>query len=727
MSRPAPEVAGPRAVRAARAARAIRALLRGALAGALAGAVVGLGVAHAGLAGLAPLQVGSQAVYLGALAQGTALAGGLAGALGALLLGLLGLSGSSGWAGSSGWVGACARVAARAAGTWPGCVALATLAGLELHVALGPAELAPPVHAAVVLAAALGALLVLALACRAVPVLASTSLWSAAVLVLLAAAVARVGATPAMEHGLPPLAALSWAPLALVATAALGLGRRPRAARAAAALAAVGWVLAGVVWVRAAARDPAGGAPRSPRPNVLVVTVDTLRADHVGAYGARHVRTPSLDALAADGVLWERAISPIPTTNPAHSSLFTGLYPGNHGVINNAPYAFLPGIVTLPELCEAAGYRTAAFVSGYTLKRDLSRLFRRFQVYDDVFGFLPWVPSEWRDTSLPVLAKRVAPALGLRLRILDERFDRRADDLVDAALDWLDRNGGGPFCLWLHLYDPHMPYDPPAPFDRAGDGPVGYGPNWYDFDPEDRERSVQAGRPLERFRDLYAGEVEFVDHELGRLLAGLDERGLRERTLVVLTSDHGESLGEHDYYFDHSYYLYDTCLAVPLIARFPDGLGRGQRIPEQARLVDVLPTVVEALGLAVPDGIDGTSLLPRVRGAPPAEPEPSLSVTYEFRLSQQKRLLAVRTDRWKYVRTSYQWDEFVRRPEREELYDLAADPGELHDLAAGEPELLARFRELAREPWARWVHDLGSVDRELSEEQRDRLRSLGYF
>lgn len=693
--------------------------LRALLGGALVGAVFGLVIAHAGLGRLAPLQVGSQAVFCGALALGSCAVGALAACLFALAL------------------GRSARRAARSPSSrsaaprpWPGWAALAVLAGLELHLDLEPSDLAAPAHAGVVLASALALLLVLAWAGRRWPMLESPVVWSTALLALLGAVLLRIGRTPAMQQGAPGFGVWTWAPLALLGVGALGLGRRPRGARAGALLALFLFASAAFVWTRAAARH---GAPRSARPNLLLITVDTLRADHVGCYGSREVRTPHIDALAAEGALWEHAISPIPTTNPAHSSLFTGLYPGNHGVINNAPYAFFPGVLTLPELCEQSGYSTVAFVSGYTLKRDLSRLFRRFQVYDDVFGFLRWVPSEWRDTSLPILAKRLAPAFGLRLRLLDERFDRRADDLVDAVLDWLARNGDGPFCLWLHFYDPHMPYDPPAPFDGMyGEAPgADYEPNWYDFDPDRRERAVLGGQALERFRDLYAGEVSFVDEQLGRLFAALRADGLWERTAILLTSDHGESLGEHDYYFDHSYFLYDTCLRVPLIARFPDvlgGLGRGVRIPEQVQLVDVLPTLTEALGLESLEGLDGVSLLPRLRGAPaPSETAPALSVTYEFRITHQKRLLSVRTDRHKYVRTSYQWDEFVRRPEREELYDLTVDPDELQDLAPSAPELVARFRELSRAEWERWGHELGKVDAELTDRDRERLRALGYY
>lgn len=239
-----------------------------------------------------------------------------------------------------------------------------------------------------------------------------------------------------------------------------------------------------------AAAAPFGCArERSGPSRVVVVTIDTLRADHLGSYGNAHARTPVLDGLAREGVRFDAAFSPAPLTLPAHATLLTGLDPDRHGVRHNGVFTLAPEIPSLPERLRAAGFGTAAFVGAFVLDRRFG-LARGFDVYDDAMG--------GRRSGRSVVGFA----------------ERRADAVVDAFLGWLE-SAPDRFFAWVHVYDPHADYDPPAGFS------LGF-----------------AGRP-------YDGEIAFVDSQLGRLFAALDARFDPADTLVVVTSDHGEALGEH--------------------------------------------------------------------------------------------------------------------------------------------------------------------------------------
>jgi arylsulfatase A-like enzyme len=265
-------------------------------------------------------------------------------------------------------------------------------------------------------------------------------------------------------------------------------------------------------------------------PNVVLVTVDTLRADHVGVYGAPPGSTPALDALASEGLRFENAISPVPLTRPAHASLLTGLLPPEHGVRDNLPAKLDPSIPTLATRLKAAGYRTAAFVGSFLLGRGSG-----FEAGFDVMG----------DGSAEGVNDSIGP-----------RAERRAGEVADEALAYL-ASASPPFFLWVHFYDPHAPYDPPEPL--AGKG--------------------------------YAGEVAYTDSQIGRLVAALRDRGLLDSTLVVATADHGEGLGDHGE-DEHGALVYEESLRVPLIFRGP-GIAPGRVESEPVSLVDVAPFLLE--------------------------------------------------------------------------------------------------------------------------------------
>jgi arylsulfatase A-like enzyme/Flp pilus assembly protein TadD len=296
--------------------------------------------------------------------------------------------------------------------------------------------------------------------------------------------------------------------------------------------------------------EAAGG--RTGRYNVLLITVDTLRADHLGCYGDSAASTPVIDRLAADGVLFEQAETAAPITLPSHASILTGTYPAFHGVRNNGNYRLGPRAETLAEMLKSYGYKTGAVISGYPLVTRFG-LSQGFDSYDDR---LP--PEKDRQT-------------GYR--------ERGAEEVSRAGIAWLAASPGQRFFLWLHFYDPHAPYNPPSPY-------------------------------AERFsRTPYDGEIAYVDNELGRVLEKLRDLGLSGSTLVALVSDHGEGLGDHGE-STHGAFLYESTLRVPMILSLPGPLPRGNRVATPVRTIDLVPTILRLVDLPEPDEVQGTSLLP---------------------------------------------------------------------------------------------------------------------
>ena len=332
-------------------------------------------------------------------------------------------------------------------------------------------------------------------------------------------------------------------------------------------------------------------APPATRPNVLLVTIDTLRADHVGCYGHAGAATPTLDGLAARGVRFPTAVAHVPLTGPSHACLLTGLTPLGHGFRDNGGFALPAAVKTAAEDFRQAGYRTAAFVSGFPLDRRFG-FDRGFDTYDD----------------------RLHKGNDRRRTPYVERF---ADATTDAVLRWLPAAGGAPFFLWVHYYDPHAPYEPP-------------------------------GDLAERFRAApYDGEIAFVDREIGRLLRGLEEKGALARTVVLATADHGESLGEHGE-GTHGLFVYNATLTVPWIVAGP-GIAAG-RVPDTvARGIDVLPTLLEYSGLPIPPSIEGRSLRPALEGREMSDAPAYAETLYPEREFGWAPLHALRTAHFKFI------------------------------------------------------------------------------
>jgi choline-sulfatase len=389
---------------------------------------------------------------------------------------------------------------------------------------------------------------------------------------------------------------------------------------------------------------------RDERPNVVLVTLDTTRADRLGVMGHAPSRTPVLDALAARGVVYERAYASVPLTLPSHATMLTGLEPPRHRLHDNGRLPLPAEIPTVAERLAAAGYETGAFVAAFVLDSAFG-LDRGFARYDD----------------------DIAPQ---RDPLRQEVPRRRADVVTDRALGWLDQARGGPFFLWVHYYDVHVPRRPPAPYDAVD--------------------------------DPYDGALAYVDAELGRLFDGVARAGGDRPTLTIVIGDHGEALGEHDE-LTHGLLAYDATLHVPLVVSGP-GFPAGTRSTALARTADVAPTIVAAAGVPA---------LPDVDGRPLGTPAPDDLVGYfesfgpSYRLGWA-RLGGVRTGRWK----------LTAEPEPIELYDTVADPGETANRAADEPAVVTDLT-------AQWMRVRPAADEAPAARPtaavEEQLAALGYL
>jgi arylsulfatase A-like enzyme/Flp pilus assembly protein TadD len=395
--------------------------------------------------------------------------------------------------------------------------------------------------------------------------------------------------------------------------------------------------------------------------NVILITVDTLRADKIGCYGNGNVATPTMDAFAAQGIRYERAISQTPLTLPSHTTIMTGTLPIFHGVRDNGGFVVPAELVTMAEAFKTKGYDTAAFVAAYVLDSKWG-LNQGFDTYFDKFDL-----SRFEKISLG-------------------EVQRPANEVIDEALGWIDKKKDGKFFAWIHLYDPHTPYAPPEPF-----------------------KSQYAQNP-------YLGEISYTDTQLARLWDFLDRNGLRDNLFLIFTSDHGESLGEHEE-TTHGFFVYQAALHVPLIIATPFPELRGRISSETVGLVDVMPTVCEMAGIPIPAEVQGRSLVPSFFVPGAAADRLAYSETFYPRYHYGwSDLRSVQDGRFKLILAPVP-----------ELYDLDRDPGEEKNLVYLEKkvfeDLSARAGVLMEEAGRNALEvDLQNVD----EETREKLAALGY-
>ena len=297
-----------------------------------------------------------------------------------------------------------------------------------------------------------------------------------------------------------------------------------------------------------------------------MITIDTLRADHLGCYGYKQIRTPNIDALAADGARFERAFTVVPVTLPSHTVMLTGTYPMMSGMHDFSANKLSPQQPTLASVLKQNGYATGAVIGAAVLDSRFG-LNQGFDFYYDHFDF-----SRLEESNL-------------------DEMERPGNVVADLALDWLGKNSHGKFFLWMHLYDPHFPYRPPEPYSHE------YATHPYD------------------------GEIAFADEQVGRLIRFLKENGLYQNTVIVLSGDHGESLGEHGEK-THGFFIYNATMHVPLIIRLP-GKSAPLSLADPVSLIDVMPTILAAVGLETPAQVQGRSLLPNLHGKPGGSSVPS--------------------------------------------------------------------------------------------------------
>ena len=351
---------------------------------------------------------------------------------------------------------------------------------------------------------------------------------------------------------------------------------------------------------------------RSSPPDVFLITIDTLRADHVGCYGYKQIETPALDALAADGVRFAHAFTHSPITNTSHTSILTGLLPSVHGVTDfGVPLS--PQHATWAELLKKKGYQTAAFIGAVILDSSTLApgLDRGFDFYDNF-------PAKTESK---------------------ERFgrvERRGMEVVQHAEGWLEKHRTGPRFVWVHLFDPHDPYEPPPPYSQ-------------------------------KYKDLYDGEIAYADSALGNLIAFLKKTGAYPNAIIVVVGDHGEGLGEHGEE-THGLFLYDSTLHVPMILKLAGAGQRGVVIDAQVRTTDILPTVLSLTNIPVPPELNGESMVPIIKRAEASEHDLFAETDYPLRFGWAP-LRALRSENRKLIEAP-----------RPELYDLKVDPGELKNL-----------------------------------------------
>jgi arylsulfatase A-like enzyme/Tfp pilus assembly protein PilF len=444
--------------------------------------------------------------------------------------------------------------------------------------------------------------------------------------------------------------------------AARGGSSRPAWVAGVAALAAVaaaaGW------WMLRPGPDsgsPVSGRSGRPPLNLVVITLDTTRADYVGAYGSRDVETPALDRLAREGVLFEQAMTTAPLTLPAHASILTGRFPPEHGVRDNGGFFLSPDQTTLAEMLVPQGFRTGGFVAAYVLDGKWG-IGQGFETYFDDFDM-----SKSRGRSLG-------------------EIQRPANQVVDKALPWIDSVKDGPFFAWLHFYDPHTPYAPPEPY-----------------------RTKYKGHP-------YRGEVAFTDSQVGRVVEFLETRGLLEHTVVAVLGDHGESLGDHGE-DAHGFFIYEAATRVPFIIRAPLGSSRGRRVADPVRVVDLVPTALDLMGLPPAQGVAGRSVVPLMTGATvELGLEGYAEAMYPLHHYGWSDLRAMRSGRFKVIDAP-----------RPELYDIETDPGEKTDIyqqrrTVGD-QMIARLRAMEQ---AFEKVSAAPPPSDVDPEVRARLAALGY-
>ena len=455
------------------------------------------------------------------------------------------------------------------------------------------------------------------------------------------------------------------------------------------------------------------GSPKSVKTNeslnILLITIDTLRADHLGCYGNSQIKTPHIDRLAKEGVKFRNVVCQAPLTGPSHASILTGLYPQTHGVRING-YPLRDSVLTIAKILKGSGYKTAGFVSVNFLGDDVSGLGRGFDVFD------------W-----------------------PKQIEQPAEAATQKAIGWLNKKGKERFFVWVHYYDAHSDYSPPYPYN------VMYDPSYSGqatgstqfLDKLNKGEIKLSQRDHEHIDALYSGEISYVDRSIGVLIEHLKETGVYKNTLIIVTADHGEALGEHENYFGHSLQLYDPSIMVPLIFVNRNALPSNKSIETQVESIDIAPTILGMAGLEAPAEMEGKTLSPLMESGKRQELylEKAFSETQNMRwggLILKDNLAAaekiheqvksgkeisrsLRTPKWKFIFSQ----ESSSRVD--ELYGMKDDPKEKINLIY---ENMETAEGLAKDlkSWMRG-EEKSALDESgpMDEKTLETLKSLGYI
>lgn len=426
------------------------------------------------------------------------------------------------------------------------------------------------------------------------------------------------------------------------------------------------------------------------RPNLLLLTLDTVRPDHISAYGYEGIATPNIDALAHDGVRFTRGVAQASITPTSHASILSGVYPNRHGLRGfTKQNRVADGQPLLSEILGGEGYRTAAFIAATTLHPAYG-LNRGFDLYHYPVPFGDYLFSGFGRSLLPTL-------LHFAGLVKDKGAYRRGQYQTADAIRWLDHNGSDPFFLWVHFFDAHDPYFPSGRFQSRK---VHHGARW-----------------LDRFRPVYKYDSEIlgIDSYVGDLVGHLRRSGLLEKTIIVAVSDHGEGLGDHGY-FGHTARLYQEQLRLLLLMRYPPRLPQHAIVKAQIRSVDIVPTVLELMDIKHDHQFEGESLLPLIASH---EPDHRIAIAETMAPSRTgNRLVSVSDGQFKLIR-SLSGEEW--------LFDLVADPGETRNLNSGLPAVGERLRSHLRRYMSESLEADDGISEPLDEKALERLRSLGYI
>ncbi|UCH35527.1 MAG: sulfatase [Armatimonadota bacterium] len=442
--------------------------------------------------------------------------------------------------------------------------------------------------------------------------------------------------------------------------------------------------------------------------NVLLLDIDTLRADHLGCYGYARKTSPNLDALAAQGALCEKLYAPAVPTQPSHTTMYTGQYPITHGIVSHGGAASLADDAPfLPELLQKAGYTTCAV--------------------DTMRAMKPWFARGYEFY--------VDPSAGL-----EHRHAATCERVNARAIPWLRQHADERFFLYVHYWEPHTPYLPPARYRGL----------FYDGDPTDPKHDTLAAiyrqpfgewwleswfsqfpqplRDAEYIVAMYDGEIRYADDGVGELLAALDDTADADDTLVLVFSDHGENMYHHDVFFDH-HGLYEGVIHCPLVVRWPGRVAAGTRVPHLVQHTDLAPTLLDAAGVEIPQAIEGRSLVPLITAESHAPLHDRL-ITQECTWQAK---WALRTDEYKLILSREQGRDLHDKPPRE-LYHLAADPGELTNLAERQPDVVAAM-ESELEQWIARMMEKNGLEQDpliaqgitLGKRWRSWVKEKGYW